>query len=103
MIGLNALTKMIIGTIVGLVSLRFYKENYVIPFISVVLATAADQILYALGMQLFGRSVSLVVVCESIILPLLLYNGLLGLLLYLRLYYLNEKIFYWDELVKRAR
>lgn len=103
MIGLGALTKMIIGITVGLLSKRFYKENYIIPFISVVIATVIDQLLYVLGMLLFGRTISLFVVLKKFILPLLVYNGILTLLLYLRLFYLNEKINYWDELVRRSR
>ncbi len=102
LIGLNALTKMMIGLIVGLLALRFYKENYVIPFVSVVFATIADQLLYALGMAIFGVQFSLLTLTEQMLLPLVLYNGILGLLLYLRLYYLNRKIIYWDEVFKRA-
>lgn len=101
MIGLGALTKMIIGLVVGLGTLRFYKENYIIPLVSVVIATVVDQCLYALGMVVFGVPVPIAVIAENI-LPLAVYNGILGLLLYLRLYYLNQKIIYWDELVKRS-
>lgn len=102
LIGLNALTKMIIGIMAGLFALRFFKENYVIPFISVIMATLLDQILYSLGMLAFGVAVPLSAIFEQITLPLILYNGILSLLLYVRLYYFNKKIIYWDELVKRA-
>ena len=91
MIGLGALTKMIIGITVGLLSKRFYKENYIIPFISVVIATVIDQLLYVLGMLLFGRTISLFVVLKNSF-YLLVYNGILTLLLYLRLFYLNERL-----------
>ncbi|NLM69793.1 MAG: rod shape-determining protein MreD [Firmicutes bacterium] len=102
LIGLNALTKMIIGIVVGLLALRFYKENYVIPLLCVIAATIADQLLYALGMTIFGVSVPLKLLVEQILLPLMLYNGILSLLLYVRLYYLNKKILYWDEVFRRA-
>lgn len=102
LIGLNALTKMIVGTVVGLLALRFFKENYVIPLLSVIAATVADQLFYALGMAVFGVAVPLRLLIEQILLPLVLYNGVLSLLLYVRLYYFNKKIIYWDEVFRRV-
>lgn len=101
MIGLGALTKMIIGLAVGLGARRFYKENYIIPLVSVIVATLVDQCLYAVGMVIFAVPVPITVIIENF-LPLVIYNGILCLLLYLRLFYLNEKIIYWDELFKRS-
>ncbi|NLH30794.1 MAG: rod shape-determining protein MreD [Firmicutes bacterium] len=103
MIGLNAVTKMMIGAVVGLMALRFYKENYVVPLASVLVATLADQLLYGLGMAFFGVPVPVRYLLEQVLLPLLLYNGILSLLLYVRLYYFNKKIFYWDEIFRRSR
>jgi len=103
LIGLHALTKMVIGAVVGLLALRFYKENYVVPLISVLVATIADQLLSGLGMAFFGVTVPVKYLLEQILLPLLLYNGVLSLLLYVRLYYFNKKIFYWDEIFRRSR
>ncbi|HKM16702.1 MAG: rod shape-determining protein MreD [Firmicutes bacterium] len=103
LIGLHALTKMVIGFTVGLLALRFYKENYVVPLVSVLIATVADQLLYGLGMAFFGVTVPLKYLGEQVLLPLLLYNGVLCLLLYVRLYYFNKKIFYWDEIFRRSR
>lgn len=102
MVGLNAVTKMIVGLVVGTLSQRFFKENYVVPVSSVLMATWLDQFLYLGGTFLFGSSVPWNLALQRVIVPLGFYNSALTLLLYLRLYYLNRKIAYWDELAKRA-
>jgi len=53
-------------------------------------------------MAVFGVAVPLRLLIEQILLPLVLYNGVLSLLLYVRLYYFNKKIIYWDEVFRRA-
>ncbi len=102
MIGLNAITKAVIGLSVGFGSRRFYKENYFIPFLSVIVGSIIDQLLYLLFMMIFGLSVPWSMAFRQVILPMSIYNGGLSLLIYLRLYYLSIKIAYWDELVKRT-
>jgi len=101
-IGMNALIKMLIGIGVGYLALKLYKENYVIPFLFVIGATVIDQLLYALGTIIFGIPAPLMFILTEQLLPAMLLNGILSLLLYVRLYYFNQKISYWDELFKRA-
>ena len=83
--------------------MRFYKENYVRAAGQCPSSTLADQLLYGLGMAFFGVPVPVRYLLEQVLLPLLLYNGILSLLLYVRLYYFNKKIFYWDEIFRRSR
>ncbi len=92
MIGLNAITKGVIGISVGFLCKRFYKENYFIPFITVMLATVFDQFLYLLGMLVFGLHVPWMVAINQVILPLSIYNGIISILIYLRIYELNKGI-----------
>lgn len=101
LIGLNALTKMLVGGLVGLGALRFYKENYIVPLISVVAATIFDRGLYLVGMLVFGLNLSGFFLVK-LLLPLVLYNGVIILLLYWRIYELNKKVAVWAEQVKRA-
>lgn len=101
-IGLNAVIMMGVGYGAGVLSQRLYKENYVVPFLSVALGTWAAQLLYLLGMTLFGFPVPLDRTVLLVVLGSGLYNGLLSLLMYRPFVHLNERIIYWDELVKRA-
>lgn len=103
MIGLYGIIRMLIGFSVGLIASRFYKENYVVPLFCVILATLLDQIFYLLGLLVFGRVVPWIFAFQQVLLPLCIYNGILCLLLYIRLFYFNKKIIYWDELFRRAR
>ncbi|NLJ74887.1 MAG: rod shape-determining protein MreD [Firmicutes bacterium] len=102
LIGLNAVVMMIVGFGAGVLAQRLYKENYVIPFLSVLLGTWVGQFLYLLGMMLFGLAVPWDITVLSVIFGSGLYNGLITLLVYKPFVYLNSRIIYWDELVKRA-
>ena len=101
-IGLNAVIMMGVGFTAGVLSQRLYKENHVVPFLSVVLGTWAAQFLYLLGMMLFGFPVPLERTILLVVFGSGLYNGLRTLLMYRPFVRLNERILFWDELVKRA-
>ncbi|NLY11379.1 MAG: rod shape-determining protein MreD [Firmicutes bacterium] len=102
LIGLGALTKMTAGIASGFVGQRFFKENYLIAFSSVLVMSFADQLLYLIGMFIFGLSVSWTVAFTKIVVPVSIYNAIIGIIIYRRLYYFNLKIQYWDELAKRT-
>jgi len=102
MIGLNAVTKMLIGASVGVLSERVFKENYFVPFICVFVATWIDQFLFLFGTVLFGETLYWNIAVTRVVLPMSLYNAVFVLLIYVRFYYLNDRIAYWDELVKRS-
>ncbi len=102
MVGLNAVTKMLVGAVIGAMAEKLYKENYLVPFLSVVAATLLDQLLYWLGATAFGMVIPWSYAFHRVVGPLSLYNGVLILIVYVRLHYLNRRILYWDELAKRS-
>ncbi|NLM25927.1 MAG: rod shape-determining protein MreD [Firmicutes bacterium] len=103
LIGWRGITRMLVGIGVGTVSSRVYKENYVIPFICIILATVLETSIYFAGVALFNQGAPWLLAIQEVLLPLIIYNAIICLLFYVRLYYLNKKIFYWDELFRRAR
>lgn len=102
MVGLNAVTKMLVGAVVGAMADKLYKENYLVPFLSVMAATLLDQLLYWLGATAFGLAIPWSYAFHRVLGPLSLYNGVLILLVYARLHQLNKRILHWDELAKRS-
>jgi len=101
-LGLGAVTVMATAFGVGFLSRRLYKENLVVRFSTVLVATWAGQILYLLGQAAFGAAVVWDYFTWRTILATGILNGLLGLIVYGPLARLNKRIVYWDELLKRT-
>ena len=55
LIGWRGITRMLVGIGVGTVSSRVYKENYVIPFICIILATVLETSIYFAGVALLTK------------------------------------------------
>lgn len=101
-IGLYAGTFLLVALLVGSITKRLYKENFLVRFLIVFCGTAAGQILYLLGSASFGVSSSWAFDTWSMILGTSLFNGLLGLLLLRPFSAFNKRLVYLHELFKRA-
>lgn len=89
-IGLNALAKGLVGFVIGFLEKRMYKDNFIVSFVTVVLGT----ILYVLAFFFFANIVgySLIFIhVKEIFLPLLVYNVILGSIIYRWIYKLSLK------------
>lgn len=102
MIGLQAFSKLLVGLGVGFSVEKVFRDNPIVPLAAVVAATAFDQIVYLLGMRLFGIPVGWRAVAPSGILFMALYNGVVTVILYKGLYAVADTIAYWDELFRRS-
>lgn len=84
-IGLNAACKMLVGYVIGWIGKRFFKDNLLVPVLSVFTGTLGFLLLYLLLFSLVTGG-SAWGAFSDMALPLCLYNTLLGLLLYRPLY-----------------
>lgn len=101
-IGLHAGTFMLTAILVGFVTRRFYKENFLVRFFAVFGGTVVGQVLYLLGAASFGVSSSWSLGTWSTILATSVLNGLIGMILFRPLASLNKRLVYLDELLKRT-
>ncbi|NMB02276.1 MAG: rod shape-determining protein MreD [Firmicutes bacterium] len=99
---LYATCLMLMAIVVGFVTRRFYRENFIVRFFSLFLGTALTQILYLLGAASFGLSRTWTLDTWQAILMASIFNGLVGMLLFRPLAALNKRLVYLDELVKRT-
>lgn len=102
LIGLGAVTVMSAALALGFVGRRLYKENLLVRFLTVLGGTWTAQVLYLLGKVAFGLSVSWSFFTWRTVLGTGLFNGLISIILFRPLERLNERIVYWDELLKRT-
>ena len=85
-IGLNALTKMIVGYLVGTVENKFFKENLFIPVCALFFATIINSFFYLIAAQLAGIERNLSIFVWESTLPTAIYNTCLAPLLYGKFY-----------------
>ncbi len=83
-IGLNALSYMTVGYLIGMTESKLYKESTLIMMALAWLASAGEQLLYYLVMSYSGVAMSPLVVLGRIILPTATYTVLLVPLTYKR-------------------
>ena len=101
-IGLYAGTYLLMAILVGFVTKRLYRENFLVRFFAIVAGTVLGQVLYLLGAASFGFSSPWSWITWSSILGTSLFNGLVGLLVYRPLVAMNKRLIYLDELLKRT-
>lgn len=102
LIGLNAVVMALVGFLAGVTAKRLYKDNYVVPFIFTLLGTWVGRSLVLLGMVLFGVAVEWNMQMFLLIAFGGIYSAVITVLIYRRFAKLNERIIYWDELVRRT-
>ena len=90
-IGLNVLCKMSVGYLVGMMENRFFKDNYLVPVITLLIATIVNNVLYMLIIQIGGADFSLRAFIWDATLPAAIYNACLSLLFYGKFYELSSK------------
>lgn len=84
-LGINALIYFAIGYLVGLLDDKVFKDNLVLPVLTVLVSTFAYHIMYYLFMMFLSRDVSLTIVMKNILSIELIYNSILTLFIYKRI------------------
>jgi rod shape-determining protein MreD len=90
-IGLNALTKMLTGYLVGMGENKVFKENLLIPVFGLFTATFLNNILYVFLAGLAGVERNLAFYVWDVTLPTALYNACLAPLFYGKFYHSATK------------
>lgn len=101
-ITLHATSFLVMAVAVGLLTKRFYRENFIVRFCALFLGTAGGQILYLLGAASFGFAKPWTLATGWGILITSIFNGLVGMLLFRPFVALNKRLLYLHELVKRT-
>lgn len=90
-IGLNALSKMAVGYMVGIGETSLYKENLLIATGAVFVGTLVGQGVYYLLLLIIGINISPGAALWQVILPVAVYNTILTPLIYGRFYKSNTQ------------
>ncbi len=77
-IGANALTKMAVGYLAGLMEGKFFSDNPVTPMLLLFVGTIGNEILFWLILASFGRSIPLYVAALRLIFPVAVLNSVLA-------------------------
>ncbi len=101
-IGLYAGTYLLMAILVGFVTKRLYKENFIVRFFAIFVGTAIGQVLYLLGAASFGLSTSWSWAIWSTVFGTSVFNGVIGVLLYRPFASINKQLLYLHELLKRT-
>ncbi|MBE0446890.1 MAG: rod shape-determining protein MreD [Actinobacteria bacterium] len=82
-VGLDLLSKSIVGFFAGLVQRTIFIENILLPMLAIFVATGLNEFIYIGFMLLLGEAVPLKLLIVKTILPSALYNSLLTPFIYL--------------------
>ncbi len=89
-IGANALTKMATGYLIGLAEENFFKENPVIPMLTMAIGTLGNEILFWILLRMFGRPLPFLLTSIRLIIPTVILNSVLAPFLFSRLKKMND-------------
>lgn len=93
-IGINALIYFLVGYIVGLLDDKVFKENLVLPFLTILGSTFVYHMVYYLFMVFLSTNVSLAIMMKDIVVIEMIYNSVITILIYRRVlkHYKGPKI-----------
>jgi rod shape-determining protein MreD len=97
-IGLFALLGMLIGYLSGKPFKDFFRDNYSLPFVPVVIATLCHQFLFYFTSFLFRGKTEFWYYAGTIILPKTIYTALLTVPLYALLLVLNARLERFEDI-----
>ena len=91
-IGLYALLGLLIGYAAGKPFKDFFRENYFLPLVPVVIAVLAHQLLFYFTSFLFRGNFEFWFYLRTIILPTTVYTAILAVPLYSLLFFINARV-----------
>lgn len=81
-LGLNALSKSIVGYLSGMVEQNIFSENFVLPMLAMFVTTVLNESIFLALRATLGESIAPIVSGRSIVLPAAIYNAALAGMLY---------------------
>ncbi len=81
-LGLNVLSKTIVGYLSGMVEQNLFSENLILPSLAIFATTVINESIFLAAQATLGQSVQPLLALRSIIVPAALYNALLAGLLF---------------------
>lgn len=91
-IGLHAMLGMLTGYVAGKPFKDYFKDNYFLPFIIIVIATVSYQILFFFSSFLFRARLDFWFYLWAIIVPVTIYTAAIAVPLYSFMFMINSKI-----------
>lgn len=99
--GFYSLLGMYIGYICGKPNQKFYRENYLLPFGLVVASTFMYEIIIYVTSFLIRGKTDFTYFLNHMILPCVVYTGVVSLFIYRIIYVINEKLEQKEKLNRR--
>ncbi len=84
-IGVNALIYFLIGYVVGLLDDKVFKENLVLPFLTILASTFVYHVLYYLFMVFLSKDVNIIIIMKDVLIGEMIYNSILSIFIYKRI------------------
>lgn len=81
-LGLNALSKTIVGYLSGMVEQNIFSESFTLPMLAIFATTVLNESIFLALRATLGESIAPVVAAKSVVIPAALYNAALAGLLY---------------------
>ncbi len=81
-LGLNALSKTLVGYLAGLLKKTIFMESIFLPVISIFIATLLNETIYVGLAYLFGYEIPARLIFSIIVLPSAIYNSVLAFFVY---------------------
>lgn len=72
-IGINALTKLVVGFLIGSLEKRIYKENFLVPTVALFFGSLIYGLLFIIFSNMLGYSLGIVKIIY-VVLPMSIYN-----------------------------
>lgn len=90
-VGFTMILYGLIGAACGLFNKKFYRENFIIPFICILISVLFYNVIYILFFVMKGK-INLIYCIKSIMIPEMIYTVTVSLIIYQLSYILNEKM-----------
>lgn len=91
-LGMNTLSKMLIGYLFGLASQRVFKEKFFLPIMSAIVATFLNYFILAVLMLLLGYRFNFLQQLQMVFLPTVIYNSVAAFPVHLFVCWLCDKM-----------
>lgn len=91
-LGMNTLSKLLLGYLFGSASQRVFKEKFFLPILAAILATLLNYFILAVLVLLLGYRFNLLYHLQTVLLPMILYNLLAAVPVHIFVCWIGKKM-----------